>query len=265
MVETSGIAGATTPEGRVAPAPTHRGDRWLEAAINLMRSRPSQPHTVASLAKYVGMSRSNFAEAFRLGYGRTPMEFLRTTRLDHAANLLSGSSLAIKLVGASAGYHSRTSFALAFRRAFGMSPAGYRASRATRSPIDIHAVSARLRALQGVSQDLAWEVDLVSGAVWWSEGTFAALGYDTPRQLVSDVARFYERVHPADRAAVVESAGAACSDGRMIWEAEFRFRKADGSFARIANGCVILRNRDGAASRLIGVMRVNDEADGPAG
>jgi hypothetical protein len=32
--------------------------------------------------------------------------------------------------------------------------------------------------------------------------------------------------------------------------------KADGSYASIANGCVILRDRNGAAARLIGVMRI---------
>jgi PAS domain-containing protein len=184
------------------------------------------------------------------------MEFLRATRMDHAAHLLRTSSLPVKLVGASAGYGSRTSFAHAFRRAFGASPVDFRASQTTVLPTDIHAVSQRLRAQRGPTQDLAWEVDLASGAVWWSEGTFSALGYETRRRLVSDVARFYERIHPADRAAVVESVGAACNSERLTWDAEFRFERADGSFVRIANGCVILRDREGAALRLIGVMRV---------
>ncbi len=224
--------------------------------MDAMRRKPAEAHTVSRLAKLVGMSRSNFAETFRCCFGRSPMEFLRATRMDHAAHLLRTSSLPVKLIGASVGYGSRTSFAHAFRRAFDQSPVDFRGALTTALPTDIHAVSERLRAQRGASQHLAWDVDLASGAVWWSEGTFSALGYETRRRLVSDVARFYERIHPDDRAAVVESVGVACSSERLTWDAEFRFQKADGTYARIANGCVILRSREGSALRLIGVMRV---------
>jgi AraC-like DNA-binding protein len=180
-----------------ALAPPQSEDyRRLVAAVDLMRTRPAETHTVSRLAKVVGMSRSNFAEAFRVSLGRSPMEFLRALRLDHAADLLRTSDLPIKLVGARAGYGSRTSFAHAFRRAFGLSPMDFRAARTENRPTDIHAVSARLRTQRGAAQDLSWEVDLATGAVWWSEGTFAALGYDTRRRLVSDVAHFYQRIHP---------------------------------------------------------------------
>jgi AraC-like DNA-binding protein len=249
-------------EALTAPAvpalATHQSDshQGLARAVETMHEKPADSHTVSRLAKLAGMSRSNFAESFRLCFGRSPMEFLRATRMDHAANLLRESTLPIKLVGASAGYGSRTSFAHAFRRAFTMSPADYRSSHAKPSPTDIHAVSERLRTQRGASQDLAWEVDLTSGSVWWSEGTFRALGYDTRKKLISDVARFYERIHPDDRERVTASMSTACGGNRLTWEAAFGFRKADGTYVRIANGCVILRSSGGAAVRLIGVMQV---------
>lgn len=232
----------------------------LAAAVELMRSRPGETHTVLSLAKLVGMSRSTFMTSFRRYFGRSPMEFLRSTRLDQAAQLLRTSSLPIKLIGANVGYDSRTSFANAFRRAFGVSAADYRASHGEHASTDIHAVSEHLRTQRGPSQDLAWEVDLASGTVWWSDGTFAALGYKTGKRRATGVARFYERIHPDDRGRVVENASAACSSSEQLtWNAEFQFRKADGTYAAIANGSVILRDSNGAAVRLIGVMRVLDK------
>ena len=247
------------PFSRLRSRSFDEAPRRLAAVVELMRSSPGEAHTVLSLAKLVGMSRSTFMGSFRRCFGRSPMEFLRSTRLDHAAQLLRTSSLPIKLVGANVGYDSRTSFANAFRREFDESPVDYRASHGDRPQTDIHAVSAQLRTRRGPSQDLAWEVDLSSGTVWWSEGTFAALGYKTGKRRVSSVALFYARVHPDDRSRVVESASAACSSERMTWDAEFQFKKADGTYVAIANGSVILRDSNGAPVRLIGVMRVVDK------
>ena len=253
MLEADKSAPATTtPSSSLAPGENAR----LAAAVEAIRNRPAEAHTVSRLAKLAGMSRSHFAESFRNCYGRSPMEFLRTTRLSHASNLLLTTSMAIKLIGASVGYDSRTAFANAFRRAYGLSPADYRASHAPAEPTDIHAVSERLREWKGSAQEVAWEVNLSNGAVWWSEGTFAALGYDTRKRLIADVARFYERIHPEDRARVVQSADEACRSDRLTWDAVFRFSRADGSYVKISNGCVILRDRGGVAVRLIGVMRL---------
>ncbi len=109
-------------------------------------------------------------------------------------------------------------------------------------------------------------MDLASGAVWWSEGTFAALGYTGGKRPVSDVARLYQRIHPKDRERIVRGVQSAAMDRSLTWQDDFRFKRPDGKFVRTANGCIILRNRDGAAQKLIGVMRVDDETPGsPAG
>ena len=229
-----------------------------------MRAHPADDHTVTSLAKRAGMSRSTFARAFRLCFGRSPMELLRTLRLDYAAQLLRGTAMPVKNVGATAGYGSRTSFSNAFQRAFGMAPADYRAAQQSPQRDDIHAVSQRIRALNGASPHLAWEVDLASGAVWWSDATFAALGYSDGKRPVSDVVRLYQRIHPTDRARIVRGVQSAALDRSLTWQDQFRFKRADGRFVRTANGCIILRNNAGAALKLIGVMRVDGE-DAPDG
>lgn len=239
------------------PHPLESDRECLSAAVDLMRSSPWQTHSVRDLAKAVGMSRSNFARSFRSRFGRSPIEFLRGCRLDRAADLLRNGSTPIKRIGALVGYDSRTSFASAFRRAFGISPLDYRASHLKMKCNDIHNVSARLRAQRGLTQDLAWEVDLNTGRVWWSEGTFLALGYGGRSRLVMDVARFYARVHPADRERVVAGASSACVDGSLAWQDNFRFQKADETFVEISNACLILRNAEGAASHLLGVMRLS--------
>lgn len=228
----------------------------LDRATASMQKDPGAAHSVSNLARLAGMSRSNFAESFRVHFGRSPIEFLRALRMDRAAELLRGDEISIKLIGAHVGYTSRASFSHAFLRCFGLSPAEFRESQTAHSPNDIHAVSERLRRLAGPSQQLAWEVDLASGKVWWSEGTFTALGFEADARLVSDVARFYDRVHMDDRARIVQEMQTACQNNELVWQSRFRFRRADDEFADIRNGCIILRNNNGAAMRLIGAMQI---------
>jgi AraC-like DNA-binding protein len=244
-------------EGSAAQSGHREGSDPLMTAVAAMQREPGGAHTVSTLARRAGMSRSNFAESFRLRFGRSPMEFLRALRMDRAAELLRADEVPIKLVGPKVGYDSRASFSHAFRRCFGLSPAEFRDAQTQHSPNDIHAVSERLRTLAGPAQELTWEVDLKSGKVWWSEGTFSALGFNADARLISDVARFYERVHPEDREQVVHTLESACVSGRMTWECAFRFRRADNDYAAIRNGCVILRDRDGGARRLVGAIRID--------
>lgn len=231
----------------------------LTAVLDAMRMRPADNHTLTTLSKRAGMSRSTFAHAFRACFARSPMELLRTIRLDHAAQLLRATVMPVKNIGASAGYNSRTSFSNAFQRAFGVSPADYRAAGQNPVRDDIHAVSQRLREPGTASQQLAWEVDLASGAVWWSEGTFAALGYADGKRPVSDVARLYQRIHPKDRERIVRGVQSAAMDRSLTWQDQFRFKRPDGTFVATRNGCIILRGRDGAAIKLVGVLHVDEE------
>ncbi len=173
-------------------APTNNAVDRFATTVEFLQSNLAEIHTVSTLAKYAGMSRSNFAAAFRRHLGRSPMELLRSTRLEHAAKLLSTISLSIKIVGARVGYDSRTSFAIAFKRTFGQSPLDYRVSHSRKGKIDIHALSERLRGQHGSPSDLAWEVNLSSGVVCRSSADIQGQrrdydeGYDDARREMMD-------------------------------------------------------------------------------
>jgi AraC-like DNA-binding protein len=230
----------------------------LAAAVALMKEQPPIAHSVSTLAALVGMSRSAFASAFRSSFGRSPMQFLTSVRLDQAADLLRSTMLPIKAIGVRVGYTSRSSFAHAFERAFGVSPRRFRSFGFSGADSGIHGVAAQLRLLSGALQDVAWGVNLITGKVWWSAATFCELGYEGRKRLISDVTRFHERIHPKERQRVVRGMQAACVAGALTWTDHFRFRKADGSYAEIENACIILRNVTGAPTRLIGVMQKRD-------
>jgi AraC family transcriptional regulator len=63
---------------------------------------------------------------FQQHLGRTPMEFIRTLRLDQARRLLINMDYSIGQIARQCGFSSATHFGVAFRRAYGQSPSDFR-------------------------------------------------------------------------------------------------------------------------------------------
>jgi AraC-like DNA-binding protein len=102
-------------------------DPQIARAFSEMVAHPGALHTVASLARHACLSRSSFMARFVSAVGETPMAVLRDLRMRQAAAQLRLNELSIEHIAASAGYKSRSSFARAFRRAYGADPTHYRA------------------------------------------------------------------------------------------------------------------------------------------
>jgi AraC family transcriptional activator of mtrCDE len=97
----------------------------IARALAEMTSRPDAPHSMDSLSRAAGLSRSAFALRFRSATGRTPMAALRDIRMGRAADLLARGNLTEEQVAGMVGYRSRSSFLRAFRAVHGATPSGY--------------------------------------------------------------------------------------------------------------------------------------------
>ena len=124
-LEKSGAAAST--DG----APT---DSQIARAIDIIMTRPQDPHTVHKLAHLVGMSRSSFTRNFADKVGMPPMRYVQAARLTLASALLKSLTIPIKSIAASVGYASRSQFSRAFVSMFGADPTTFRqqAQRTTR-------------------------------------------------------------------------------------------------------------------------------------
>lgn len=101
---------------------SHLTDPRLVRALVHMLENPARDYALGDLAEISGMSRSLFADRFSQGFGRPPMDLLRTIRLRRAVSLLRETSLPIHVIATSVGFGSRSYFSRAFRAEFGTDP-----------------------------------------------------------------------------------------------------------------------------------------------
>jgi len=100
-------------------------DPQVARAFAEMASNPGASHSVQSLSRSAGLSRSVFMARFTRAYGASPMAVLRQLRMRQAASLIEKKLLSVEKVARSVGYESRSSFFRAFREAYGTDPTDY--------------------------------------------------------------------------------------------------------------------------------------------
>jgi PAS domain S-box-containing protein len=68
----------------------------------------------------------------------------------------------------------------------------------------------------------------------WNDGVRTLFGYDT-EQVSDSIDWWYEHLHPEDRDRIVEDIHRIIDTGGQQWTDEYRFIKADGSFAEVSD------------------------------
>src|SRR3981081_3102580 len=102
--------------------------RQLRRAKDLADSRYFERLDVATLARAARLSPAHFSREFRRAFGESPHHYLLTRRLERAAALLRNTDRTVAVICLTVGLRSVGSFTTSFGRAFGLSPAAYRAA-----------------------------------------------------------------------------------------------------------------------------------------
>ncbi|HEV2084037.1 MAG TPA: PAS domain S-box protein [Gemmatimonadales bacterium] len=117
----------------------------------------------------------------------------------------------------------------------------------------LRASEERYRFVAQASKEVVWDWDLLTDQVIWDEGTGPLLDYQ-PAELGTTADWWYERLHPEDRERVVESLDSAIRQGETVWSEEYRFRRADGSYADVQDRARIVHDETNAPVRVISAM-----------
>ena len=97
-----------------------------------LEATPAEPWRLDDLARAVNLDPAYLGRLFRRSVGLSPLGFLARVRAEHAATLLTHSTVPVARVGAAVGWDDPTYFARRFRTLSGLTPTEYR--RRSQSP-----------------------------------------------------------------------------------------------------------------------------------
>ena len=117
----------------------------------------------------------------------------------------------------------------------------------------LRASETRYRLAARATSDAIWEWDLLGGYVEWNEGVQTMFGY-AAEEVAPRAEWWLERIHPDDHARVVAGIHAVIDSGGQTWSDEFRFRRADGSWADVMDRGHVVHDERGRPVRMIGAM-----------
>ncbi|HEY8938293.1 MAG TPA: two-component regulator propeller domain-containing protein [Cyclobacteriaceae bacterium] len=105
-------------------------EKFIEKAIKCVEKNVSSTSfSVEDLGEELGISRAYVFKKIQVLTGKTPLEFIRTIRLQHAAQLLEKSQLSVREVAYKVGFNSPKYFTKYFKEQFNVLPSNYAASK----------------------------------------------------------------------------------------------------------------------------------------
>ncbi len=111
----------------------------------------------------------------------------------------------------------------------------------------------RFQMVARATNDVIWDWDLTTGTVWWNRGITSVFNYG-PDDVVDSADWIAANVHPDDLAAMTEGLRGVMVAGGQFWSGEYRFRRADGSYADVFDRAFVTYDDARTPVRVIGAM-----------
>ncbi len=111
----------------------------------------------------------------------------------------------------------------------------------------------RFQLVAQATNDAVWDWNLVTNEVWWNEGVRTLFGYEA-EQVGPDAEWWYENIHPEDKERVVSSVHEVINGGGQSWAGEYRYRRADGTYAFIMDRGYVIYDDGHRPVRMLGAM-----------
>lgn len=105
-------------------------EKFIANAIQCVEKNiSSADFSVEDLGEELGISRAYVFKKIQALTGKTPLEFIRTIRLQHAAQLLEKSQLSVREIAYKVGFNSPKYFTKYFKEQFNVLPSSYASSK----------------------------------------------------------------------------------------------------------------------------------------
>lgn len=118
---------------------------------------------------------------------------------------------------------------------------------------ELEASNERFEYVTQATFDAIWDWDLTTDTVYWGKGLENLFGHSV-EELQKSHTSWIENIHPEDRERVLEKVDFTVRSKKRNWSDEYRFRKANGEYAYVADKGLVIR-KDGQPVRMIGAMQ----------
>jgi PAS domain S-box-containing protein len=110
----------------------------------------------------------------------------------------------------------------------------------------------RYRLVAQATNEAIWDSDIPADRQRWNGAFETMFGY--PLRQETDTAWWEDHIHPDDRERVLSIIADVLQSGGNMWSDEYRFRRADGSYATVVDRGYVVRDANGEAVRMVGSM-----------
>ncbi len=105
------------------------------------------------------------------------------------------------------------------------------------------------------TNDAIWDWNLLTNEVYWSEVYQNTYGFKNDNGKITNET-WVKRIHPDDRARVVDSLEKALHDKNInFWQCEYRFIRFDHSIAHVCDKGYIIYDESGSPVRMVGALQ----------
>ncbi|MFP5502723.1 MAG: PAS domain-containing protein [Candidatus Sericytochromatia bacterium] len=108
------------------------------------------------------------------------------------------------------------------------------------------------------TNDAIWDWNLATDHVEWNDGVYTLFGYGRD-EVSPNAGWWYETIHPDDRERVVQGIHLAQDQGEPVWTDEYRFRRADGTYAWVTDRGYCVFDESGRPQRMVGAIHDQSE------
>ncbi len=124
-----------------------------------------------------------------------------------------------------------------------------------RDEVRIRESNERFERVTLATNDAIWDWDIRNNTLFWGHAYQTIFGHPVKRDEVFSLDAWRSNVHPDDFERVLASLHSALDNpNETVYTSEYRFRKADGTYANVVDRGYILRDDAGTAVRIVGAL-----------
>ena len=119
--------------------------------------------------------------------------------------------------------------------------------------VSLEEINLRYEYVTKATSDAIWDWNIGKSTLYWGDGYHTIFGYK-PGENGKDLKSWSNRIHPEDAEVVIDSIQKVIETGETNWKYEYRFQRADGSYADVVDRGFVIRNEAGHATRMVGAL-----------